>query len=293
MREALQAFQTSFVQPQPESSDEEVLVFPLIQGGQFGIREEENALGLLFKHVQSSTSATSSRPLLDLTSGYFSLYQPYQKMILSSPNLDCRIVAASPQANGFYGSAGLSGYIPEGYTLYEQRFIHAVKQAGRLWRAVPESPLGGQGVLLSEWSKPGWTYHAKGTHPSLPFHTPDLESRRAYFSSLFFSFGCVAHPRWSSGIWLSPDSISQPILTLFGSTNLNARSAHIDTELSFMMVLPTEGRQQGPENSVATLRHALADEIAKIRENTADWQGWRRKIRKTTRMLVWLIKGML
>lgn len=83
-------------------------------------------------------------------------------MILSSPNLDCRIVAASPQANGFYGSSGLSGRIPEGYTLYEQRFINAVKRAGRLWKKNPNSVLGGSGVLLSEWSKPGWTYHAKG-----------------------------------------------------------------------------------------------------------------------------------
>jgi CDP-diacylglycerol--glycerol-3-phosphate 3-phosphatidyltransferase len=98
------------------------------------------------------------------------------------------------------------------------------------------------------------------------------------------------------GIWLSPDSKSPPILTLFGSTNLNARSAHLDTELSFLMVLPTEVGEGGDPSSskaVISLRRALAEEIANIRRNTVDWQGWRRKVRKTTKGFVWLLKGML
>jgi CDP-diacylglycerol--glycerol-3-phosphate 3-phosphatidyltransferase len=69
------------------------------------------------------------------------------------------------QANGFFGSKGISGRIPEGYTLYEQRFISAVLKAGRLWSG--SSPKAGQGVLLNEWEKPGWTYHAKGAKDAL------------------------------------------------------------------------------------------------------------------------------
>ena len=98
------------------------------------------------------------------------------------------------------------------------------------------------------------------------------------------------------GIWLSPDSISTPILTLFGSTNLNARSAHLDTELSFLMILPTEsGKDESGSltSSVSELRTALAQEVAGIRENTVDWEGWKRKVRITTKMIVWLLKGML
>lgn len=60
------------------------------------------------------------------------------------------------QANGFYGSRGISGRIPEGYTLLEQRFMRAVRKAGRL----PSSELAG--ITLEEWEKEGWTYHAKG-----------------------------------------------------------------------------------------------------------------------------------
>ena len=105
------------------------------------------------------------------TSGYFGLYKPYQDMILKSPAA-CEVIAASPkvraythppcpanilQANGFYGSRGLSGLIPEAYTLMEQRFMRAVRAAGRL------SDQRDNAVTLSEWERPGWTYHAKGS----------------------------------------------------------------------------------------------------------------------------------
>jgi CDP-diacylglycerol--glycerol-3-phosphate 3-phosphatidyltransferase len=59
----------------------------------------------------------------------------------------------SHQANGFLGSRGISGRIPEGYTLLEQRFMAAAKSANRL---------NSSGVELREWARQGWTYHAKG-----------------------------------------------------------------------------------------------------------------------------------
>ncbi|KAL1740514.1 hypothetical protein HDZ31DRAFT_47366, partial [Schizophyllum fasciatum] len=114
-----------------DDSSPQVLIFPVIQAGQFGVREEENALALLFKHLHVHGGESGQRPLVDLTSGYFGLYRPYQELILASKNVDCSIIAASPKANGFYGSSGISGRIPEGYTLLEQRFMRAVREAGR------------------------------------------------------------------------------------------------------------------------------------------------------------------
>lgn len=39
--------------------------------------------------------------------------------------------------------------------------MQAVAKASRLWvKGQSDGP--GYGVLLSEWAKPGWTYHAKG-----------------------------------------------------------------------------------------------------------------------------------
>jgi CDP-diacylglycerol---glycerol-3-phosphate 3-phosphatidyltransferase len=163
--------------------EDSVLVVPVIQAGQFSIREEEEHLKSLFKCLAEDNRASGTQssppppPWIELTSGYPSLHGPYQDHILQS-HANCRITVASPkviflvyfrddidvsgmQANGFYGSKGLSGRIPEAYTLLEQRFMRAVNAAGRCW-----SPDSG-GVQLIEWERDGWTYHAKGEPPSL------------------------------------------------------------------------------------------------------------------------------
>ncbi|KAF5374502.1 hypothetical protein D9615_009131 [Tricholomella constricta] len=252
------------------ANTDDVILFPVIQAGQFNIREEESALALLFRRLssqptrmQDSKSTGALRPLVDLTSGYFGLYQPYQDLVLKN-DVDTRIVAASPKANGFFGSTGISGRIPEGYTLLEQRFMRAVKEAGRAWKSATS-----RGVQLSEWERPGWTYHAKG-------------------------------------IWVSPTPSSPPVLTLFGSTNLNSRSAHIDTELSFIMVVPSAQdtakpdsvsssaqEHDEPASSTMAIRHQLAEEISRVRAFASDWKGAERRVRFWTKVIVRLVKGML
>ncbi|KAG6873239.1 hypothetical protein C0995_001258 [Termitomyces sp. Mi166 len=229
-----------------------VLLFPIIQAGQFNIREEESALSLLFRNLHTSEGrpAEQCRPLVDLTSGYFGLYETYQNLVLAN-NVTTRIVAASPKANGFYGSKGISGRIPEGYALLEQRFMTAVKRAGRLWKQ-------GTGVQLTEWEKDGWTYHAKG-------------------------------------IWVSLSPSSLPVLTLFGSTNLNSRSAHIDTELSFVMLVPSaEGSSpKGILSPTALVQKQLKDEVEGLRAHATEWKGEQRNVRFWTKVIVRLVKGML
>lgn len=232
---ALNALQNTYRQKRTDIHPDKVIMFPLIQAGQFNIRDEERTLTMLFEHLD--TLPKTNRPLLDLTSGYFGLYKEYQDLILRS-SIECRIVASSPRANGFYGSRGVSGRIPEGYTLLEQRFMSAVQRAGR------ES-----GVQLNEWEREGWTYHAKG-------------------------------------IWLSSGEGASPLLTLFGSTNLNSRSAHIDTELSFLMLAPDTFAAEA-------LRRQLGDEIGNLRAHSKDWKGAQRKVRLGTKALVALVGGML
>ncbi|KAG9104482.1 CDP-diacylglycerol--glycerol-3-phosphate 3-phosphatidyltransferase [Ceratobasidium sp. 370] len=190
---------------------ERPVILPMVQSGVLGIREEEQSLTQLFNLIESGDPFHGT--LADLTSGYFALYGPYQDRVLSS-SADYRIIAASPQANGFLGSKGLSGRIPAGYTLLERRFWNRVLAAHRQWE-------NGKGVELAEWRRPGWTYHAKG-------------------------------------IWLSASASEAPYATLFGSTNLNSRSAHLDTEISFLLSVP---------ECQSSLRTALRDEIANIRGN--------------------------
>lgn len=140
-----QASQRMISSSSDSTDNSNVELFPVIQSGPLSIREEELALSNLLYAAGSSPSAQ-----VDLTSGYFALYDPYQHQVFAS-NCHWRILAASPKANGFYGSKGISGRIPHGYTILEQRFWRGVKHAGKT----------GQ-VDLREWEKPNWTYHAKG-----------------------------------------------------------------------------------------------------------------------------------
>jgi CDP-diacylglycerol--glycerol-3-phosphate 3-phosphatidyltransferase len=92
-----------------EPTNEGVLLFPVIQAGQFGIKEEENALTMLFRNVLPAASTSTSETAaafsemkresvhLDLTSGYFGLYKPYQDLIMKCRGVACQVVAASPK----------------------------------------------------------------------------------------------------------------------------------------------------------------------------------------------------
>ncbi|EJD02180.1 CDP-diacylglycerol-glycerol-3-phosphate 3-phosphatidyltransferase [Fomitiporia mediterranea MF3/22] len=233
-----------------QNNDEIVLLFPIIQAGQFGIREEEECIDLLFKHLDQHSASTGTKPLIDFTSGYFSLAEPYQKLLQQS-HADCRLLCASPLANGFFGSSGVSGRIPEGYTFLEQRFWRGVLRAGRAWKD-------GHGIQLHEWEKNNWTYHAKG-------------------------------------LWVSPISTSNataelepPVLTLFGSTNLNSRSANLDIELAFVMVVPSSDGED-----TRNLREQLREEVNGLRRHAVPWRGEERKVRPGTKALVKVVGGML
>jgi CDP-diacylglycerol--glycerol-3-phosphate 3-phosphatidyltransferase len=73
------------------------------------------------------------------------------------------VVTASPWANGFYGSKGVSGLLPPAYTLLSRRFLQKIISAGKA-----------ADITLKEWrsgtvGQPGgWTYHAKGVWVTLP-----------------------------------------------------------------------------------------------------------------------------
>ena len=121
-----------------------------------------------------------------------------QRSVIPPCALHCRTSVTDrinlKQANGFYRSKGVSGRIPEGYTLLEQRFWRGIIRSNRVWS-------GQHCVQLHEWVRDGWTYHAKGI-----WVTPTGDST-------------------------SDESGNYPVMTLFGSTNLNSRSANLDTEL--------------------------------------------------------------
>lgn len=121
-------------------------------------------------------------------------------------------------------------------------------------------------VELKEWNKQGWTYHAKG---ALAFFYPRVEIK-------------CRSGEFILGIWLSPNPESLPILTLFGSTNLNSRSAHLDTELSFVMLA-----------NCKTVQEKLHLELRGLQNFAEDWRGDRRNVRAVTKLLARLLSGYL
>jgi CDP-diacylglycerol--glycerol-3-phosphate 3-phosphatidyltransferase len=84
-----------------ETSPDQVSVYPLIQAGQFDIRNEEGFLRRLLSyspHAPDSTKSEHSaeKPLMNLTTGYFNLHKPYQRLLLENPYMNAQVLVAAP-----------------------------------------------------------------------------------------------------------------------------------------------------------------------------------------------------
>ncbi|KAI2629246.1 hypothetical protein GGS26DRAFT_582765 [Hypomontagnella submonticulosa] len=97
------------------------------------------------------------------TAGYFNPAPSLTNLLLSTASRNNVVITASPYANGFYKSKGVSGLLPDAYTLLARRFLRAIKERKQ-----------DSAVVLKEWRKGtvnepgGWTYHAKGLWITLP-----------------------------------------------------------------------------------------------------------------------------
>ena len=81
---------------------------------------------------------------------------------------------------------------------------------------------------------------------------------------------------------MRPKPDADPCLTLFGSTNLNSRSAKLDTELSFILATAS-----------STIRQRLGSEVDGLRAHSHAWRGAERRVRLGTQALVDLVGGFL
>jgi len=97
------------------------------------------------------------------TAGYFNMTAEIRDLLLASKPMQGTVIAASPWANGFYGSKGISSMLPAAYTHTAQSFLKAVNRSGL-----------STSIELKEWrngtvnTPGGWTYHAKGLWITLP-----------------------------------------------------------------------------------------------------------------------------
>jgi len=124
------------------------------------ISTELPAVTHVLKTLSSPQYAKSS---WTFTAGYFNPAPSLTKLLLSTASQNNTVITASPFANGFYKSPGVSGLLPDAYTLLARRFVRAVHHNKRE-----------ASIALREWRKGtvnepgGWTYHAKGLWITLP-----------------------------------------------------------------------------------------------------------------------------
>jgi CDP-diacylglycerol--glycerol-3-phosphate 3-phosphatidyltransferase len=119
----------------------DTFLYPMIQAGQLGIRQHEDALDDVFAHISSCPQAR-----LTFTSGY---WNPTQRVVdnIARCNLPTTTIVASPSANSFYTAKGISRHVPHLYTMSQLQFL----------RQTAAHP-----IVMREYTRDGWTYHAKG-----------------------------------------------------------------------------------------------------------------------------------
>lgn len=130
---------------------------PILQIGPFKITQETDlTVPTILKTANSlATAPGGAETKIDWTSGYFSLRKGYREGVLEC-KAGIRIVCASPESNGFFGSKGVSRFIPPAYTFFEKNFYEESVNYSQRRRKENH-------VDMREWKREGWTYHAKGT----------------------------------------------------------------------------------------------------------------------------------
>lgn len=166
----------------------------------------------------------------------------------------CTVITASPWANGFYGSKGVSGMLPAAYTLLSRRFLRGVAQNGKE-----------DVIQLKEWRKgtvgepDAMTYHAKGLWVTLP---------------------SISGPDGSMV------AESGPSVTLVGSSNYTKRSYSLDLEAGALIVTGDEDLKarlrKETENLQENASVVTQDDLAKIE----------RRVGFRVRASLWLVEAL-
>lgn len=202
------------------------------------------------------------------TAGYFNIDPDICKLLIAAapePGVlvpgtkafekACTVITASPWANGFYGSPGVSGMLPAAYTLLSRRFLRTVANAGKEDQ-----------IQLKEWRKGtvgepgGMTYHAKGLWVTLPPQS-GTES-----GSLVDEAG--------------------PSVTVVGSSNYTKRSYSLDLEIGAMVVTGDDKLKarlkKEAESLEADATVTTQDDLAKVD----------RRVGLKVRLALWLVEAL-
>ncbi|KAJ5908435.1 CDP-diacylglycerol--glycerol-3-phosphate 3-phosphatidyltransferase [Penicillium taxi] len=159
-------------EPAPALSSNQTFVYPVAQFTpllELDTSTELPVVTSILRLLSESSAFAGARWLF--TAGYFNIHPSLSSLLISSVSnvsgahstTKGTVLTASPWANGFYGSAGISGMLPAAYTHLSARFLDRVAAAKAT-----------NSIQLKEWRRGtvgtpgGWTYHAKGLWITLP-----------------------------------------------------------------------------------------------------------------------------
>ncbi|EGS20931.1 cdp-diacylglycerol-glycerol-3-phosphate 3-phosphatidyltransferase-like protein [Thermochaetoides thermophila DSM 1495] len=148
--------------PTPEE-DKDTSVYMLAQFSQLLSPDTSTELPAVTHILRTLSLPQYANSSWMFTAGYFNPDPSLTKLLLSTQSHNNTVITASPYANGFYKSPGVSGLLPDAYTLLARRFVQAIHRHKKQ-----------DSTVLREWRKGtvgepgGWTYHAKGLWVTLP-----------------------------------------------------------------------------------------------------------------------------
>ena len=206
------------------------------------------------------------------TAGYFNPHPVITSALLAASSLPNSapgsILTASPYANGFFGSKGISGLLPAAYTHLSLRFLQAAR---------------GTNIQLREWQRgivgrqDGWTYHAKGLWVTLPAHLQRMTGSNA----------APNEPSSDPGSRIEDTHANTPpgpSVTLIGSSNYTTRSYGLDLEVGAVVVTRDEGlmrKLKREEELLMSHTTAIKEADLETKERKAGWR---------VRAAMWLVK---
>ncbi|KAH6622376.1 CDP-diacylglycerol-glycerol-3-phosphate 3-phosphatidyltransferas-like protein [Boeremia exigua] len=220
-------------------------------------------LPALTKILTALTRPPLTNSTWTFTAGYFNMTPAFRRLLLSTRPATGTVLTAHPHANGFYGSKGVSGMLPDAYTHLAKTFVRKVRHEG----------LDGS-VALKEWKygrvdqEGGWTYHAKGLWVSLP--------------SVAAGTGTAAAAATADSA--AAGTPEDPVLTVLGSSNYTKRSYSLDLEANVVIATTDAG-----------LRRRLGEEVAWLNEHAApvaeaDFETPERKVSLGVRLSMWAVR---
>lgn len=206
------------------------------------------------------------------TAGYFNPHPSITSSLLAASSLPLTapgsILTASPYANGFFGSKGISGLLPAAYTHLSLRFLQAAR---------------GSNIQLREWQwgvvgqKDGWTYHAKGLWVTLQAN--DLHRDKSASSIFNNTLSDVV-----TGHKDSSAPAAGPSVTVVGSSNYTTRSYGLDLEAGAVVVTEDERlmrRLKREEELLMSHTKLVGEGDLQTEERKAGWK---------VRVAMWLVK---